>query len=143
MSQFAQHYERLHDEALIELALRQELVPEATAALHAELQKRGINDLSAHAQVRQREAISEDAHRRQQISHRGKVTKWRTKFLYAMAVVCVGYGVFRILVPNVDRPGDDGGIMLVLGVGIYLFALLSSRLSRLWSERVLHRPPAP
>lgn len=143
MSQFAQHYERLHDEALIELALRQELVPEATAALHAELQKRGIKDLSVHAQVLQREAVAEEAHRHQQISHRGKVTKWRTRFLYAMAAFCAGYGVFRILVPNLDRPGDDGGIMLVLGVGIFLFALVSSWLSRLWSERVLHRPPAP
>ena len=45
MSQFTEHYAHLHDDELIHLALTSELVPEAIAALQAELAKRGITDL--------------------------------------------------------------------------------------------------
>ena len=143
MSQFAQHYARLHDEELIELALRQELVPEASAALQAELARRGIGDLASHQAIRQREAIAEETHRQEQIARRAKVTSWRTKFLYAVSMLVCAYGVFRIFAPNAEQPGDDGGLMLVLGIAIFVLALISSWISRIWSERVLHRPPAP
>jgi len=120
MSQFAQHYAHLHDEELIELALRQELVPEASEALQAELARRGIGDLASHQAIRQREAIAEETHRqsrslvgqRSQVGARSSCTQYLCSFaptvysessrrtpstLEMMAVSCLfGYSHFRL-----------------------------------------------
>ncbi len=141
MSQFAQHYARLHDDDLIDLALRGDLIPEAGEALQAELTKRCIHDLASHWAIRQREEIALEAHRQGQIAHRAKVVGWRTKMLYAMASLMCAYGLFRLIYPNTERPGDDGGLMLVIGIAVFIFAVVSSWLSNLWSRRVLYRPP--
>lgn len=143
MSHFAEHYARLHDEDLIDLALRGELLPEAGEALRAELSKRGIQDLASHRAIRQREEAAAKVHRQGQIAHRAKFVGWRTKMLYAMASLMCGYGLFLLVYPNTARPGDDGGLMLVMGIALFIFAAVSSWLSNLWSRRVLHRPPAP
>lgn len=48
MQRFAEVYSRLADDELARAALAGHLVPEAKEALDAELQKRGLNDLSEY-----------------------------------------------------------------------------------------------
>ena len=48
MQRFAEVYSRLADDELARVALADHLVPEAKEALDAELQKRGLNDLSEY-----------------------------------------------------------------------------------------------
>jgi hypothetical protein len=143
MSQFRDHYSRLHDEALVELALRGGLTDEATADLLAELQSRGINDLSPYKAELERESRSEERHRQDQLAFRAKVVRWRTRAILAVGLASCAYGVFRLVVPNRMEPWDDGGIEFVVGIALIVFALVSARFSKWWSERVLLRKPAP
>lgn len=143
MAQFRDHYARLHDEALIDLALRGGLDEEAIADLTAELQSRGINDLSPYKAELERESRSEEQYRQEHLALRSKLVRWRTRVLLAIGFAACAYGVFRLLVPNRKEPWDDGGIELVVGVVVIVFALVSARISKWWNERVLLRKPAP
>lgn len=142
MSRYAAHYSTLHDDALIELALRDELLDEAKADLHAELKRRGITDLAAARAVRDGEATAEEDFRQRTLATRSRVIVWRTRMIYFFAAASIAYGVYRLVNPNAANPGDDGGIMILLGIGLLLFAVVSSAASRFLNARVLHRKPS-
>jgi hypothetical protein len=139
MSHFQQHYAQLHDDELVEIALNRELTPEATEALKAELARRGITDLSAQRASLQQERSAEVAHLGAKVARDHRRIAWRTRFLCVIAASSCAYGAYRLANPNPERPGDDGGLMLALGVAMFLFAGASSWLSRRWSQHVLHR----
>lgn len=140
-SPFAQHYAQLHDEDLIDLALTRELAPDAAAALKAELAARGLHDLSGHQRERESEARHEDAARQTDIARRQRVVRWRTGFIVVVAVLVLARGAWLMGAPNPAQPGDDGGLLLALGVALLGFAALSSWLSGLWMRQVLRRAP--
>lgn len=141
MSSFNEYYARLHDDELIHLALTRELTPEAADALKTELQSRGISDLTSHEQLYRQEVQAEEIHRTKQLSTKRKIVRWRTWFLCLCAASMCARGVFLSSRPNPERPGEDGGLFIVLGVAVFLFAWATSFFSRLWSERVVHRKP--
>jgi hypothetical protein len=139
MSHFQQHYAQLHDDELVAIALNRELMPEASEALKTELARRGITDLSAQQAERQQERSAEVAHLGAKVARQHQVIAWRTRCLCVIAAACCAYGAYRLANPNPERPGDDGGLMLALGVAMFLFAGASSWLSRRWSQKVLYR----
>jgi hypothetical protein len=141
MSQFRQHYSRLHDDELIHLSLTRELTPEAQDALRAELQERGITDLSSHERTFHHEAQAEDQHREKQILFKQKIVRWRTWFIYLGAALACSRGAYLLLRPNLERPGDDGGLLITMGIAMFLFGWGTSFLSRIWSKHVIHRKP--
>jgi pilus assembly protein TadC len=141
MSQYSEHYKQLHDEALVELALRGELVPEAEVALREELRSRGISDLSSEFESRKVEAEAEERHRHQQLALRTKVLKWRTRFLYAMAVVVFIWGLVLYLNHDPLKSTEDGGLLLLGALLLALFAFVSHKATKAWHERVLFRRP--
>ena len=143
MAQFRDHYSRLHDEALIDLALRGSLSEEAVADLWAELKNRGIKDLAPYQAELERESHSQEQYRQEQLARRRTLVRWRTRVMLAIGLAASAYGVFRLVVPNRIEPWDDGGIELVVGIVIIVFALASARISIWWDERVLLRKPAP
>ena len=132
MSQFTEHYAHLHDDELIHLALTRELVPEAIAALQAELAKRGITDLSAHRIELQRELVDEEVSRQARIS----VISLGALISYiASAAICL-YGVYLVAAQN-----DDGVGTLKLGIGLFLITFFWSWAQYLWRKHVLYRRP--
>ena len=141
MSQYSEHYKHLHDEALVDIALRGGLVPEAEAALHGELRSRGITDLCSEFESRKMEGEAEERHRQKQLSLRAKVLKWRTRFLYVMAAAIFLWG--WVLYVNRDPlKSPEDGALLILGAPLMaLFAFVSHRVTRAWNERVLFRKP--
>lgn len=81
MSRFSDHYKQLHDEALIGLSLRGDLVPEAEKALHDELRSRGIigSDINSGT------INAEKKPGHQRFAPRMSARKMRTRILGAMA----------------------------------------------------------
>ncbi len=137
MSQFTGHYAQLHDEDLIHLALTRQLVPEATEALHTELKRRGIEDLSAHRSVLQREAASEDAHRYEKTS---VISLGNIFFFVVSALFCIS-GIYRIVVPDAAKPEGDGFEEIKTGISLFFATLIWSFIQDLWRRHVLYRKP--
>ena len=143
MSQYADHYKHLHDEALIDIALRSELLPEAEAALRAELQSRGISDLSSHREVKEFELEAQDRLREQHLTHRAKVLKWRTRFLYVMSALSLAWGIALYVRHDPAKSPEDGGLFILGAPLLAVFGFLSHWASKAWDERVLYRKPPP
>lgn len=141
MSQFRSHYQQLHDDELMELATTRELVPEAREALIAELARRGIGDLKGHRAIREVEAVAEESYRQGRISRQTRMVGWRTKFLFAMACFMCAFGVYRMQVGTVGDGGEDGGLFLILGIALFLFAAVAAWWSKFWYQHVLYRRP--
>jgi hypothetical protein len=141
MSHYQKHYQSLHDEALIDIALQADLVPEARSALQRELAARGITDLSRHAAVRGSQAESEERHRRQQVAFRTRVIMWRTRLLYGLAALAFIRGVLLFINFDPSKSTEDGGLLMLGAPLLALFAFASERLSKAWNEQVLLRRP--
>ena len=137
MSQFTEHYAHLQDEELIHIALTRELVTEAMEALHAELMKRGITDLSAHRTKLQREIVTEEIGRQAKVS----VISLGVLISYVgSAAICL-YGLYLIIAPNSADPPNDGASTLKLGLGLFLITFVWSWAQHLWRKHVLYRRP--
>ena len=137
MSQFTRHYAQLHDEDLIHLALTRELVPEATEALYIELKRRGIEDLSSHRSVLQREATSENAYRHEKTS----VISLGNIFFFAVSALFFVFGTYRIVVPNTDKPEAHGFEEIKVGISLFFVTLIWSLMQHLWRKYVIYRKP--
>ncbi len=140
MSTFGEHYSRLHDDELIHLALTHGLKEEAATALQAELRMRGISDLDSHRLAYREEVEAADLDRDVKLAARGKAIRFRTWVLCLMALFFCLLGVYLRAYPDPDKP-HEWELIFTLGVATFLFSILTSYLSRLWSERVLNRKP--
>jgi hypothetical protein len=140
MSTFGEHYSRLHDDELIHLALTRELTEEATTALQAELRTRGISDLDSHRHAYREEVEAAELDRDVKLAARGKAVHFRTWALCLLALFFCLLGVYLRTYPDPDKP-HEWELIVTLGVATFLFSLLTSYLSRLWSKRVLYRKP--
>lgn len=58
-----------------------------------------------------------------------------------MAFLLCAFGVYRLQVGTVGDGGEDGGLFLILGVGLFLFSAAAAWWSVFWSAHVLHRRP--
>lgn len=142
MSHFTQHYAQLHDEDLIQLALKRELLPEALEALNAELKNRGIRDLSAYRAVLESEVINDEADRQAKISHQTNASRWGTRFSYGLSAFLCLEGAYRFAVPS-GNPGDNGLGSFKLGISLFVITLAVSWLRHLWRKHVLYRRAPP
>lgn len=138
-SQFLEHYRTLSDDALVHIALTRELLPDAAAALKAELAGRGILDLSTQREEMVREATAQEKTRQRDMSHRAKISRNVTRMLYGFGLLILAYGIFRILVK--DPSGQDDTIMAVVGPVIIVGAWLRAKLATIWHEKILFRKP--
>jgi hypothetical protein len=141
MSPFRSHYQQLHDDELVEIATTRDLVPEAREAITVELAQRGIVDLRGQREIREVEAAAEESYRQAQLLRQTRMIGWRTKFLFAVSFLICVFGVYRIQVGIVGDGGEDGGLFLILGIAIFLFAAVTAWGSKFWYRHVLYRRP--
>lgn len=139
ISRFAERYSGLNDDELVHIALTSDLVPEATSALQNELEKRGLSDLSAQRNRMIREVEAEDIARKAEINRRNTVSTGITKWLYALGVLALAYGLYVAFFTA--HGGGDDAVLVVIGPAIIFGAWLRSRLAKLWTEKVLLRKP--
>jgi IS5 family transposase len=138
-AQFQEHYRRLNDDELAHIALTRELVPDAAAALSAELATRGITDLSARRDEVHREVAAVERVRQTHIERISAISRIATRFLYAAGALMLLYGVFRVFVKAPS--GQDDTIMIVIGPLIIFCAWVRTKLAKVWYEKILFRKP--
>ena len=138
-SQFQQHYASLHDDELMHLALSDGLVPEASAALRQELQRRGIHDIAAYQASVEQEEREQESVRLSNISKNHQYEKKFSRIFYAIALLTFAYGLYQIWIPATER--NEGEIGLIAGPAIFIFIWLRSKAKKIWTEQIIFRKP--
>jgi hypothetical protein len=131
----------LGNEELINIALSSELLPEAEAELKAVLSSRGVTDLSGHRAALHNELALDESDRVEKLRKVRTFMRWRTWIICALSFLSAIYGIYLIANPAKSHPGDDGSLMIIIGVAGVIFALVFERISIFWNERVLLRRP--
>ncbi|GLQ98802.1 hypothetical protein [Dyella mobilis] len=138
METFRDRYERMSNDELVEIALTTELMPEAKVILMQILASRGIPDLAPFKAVVVEEMKREEEVRESKIERRAKYIRLRTWLLLAMAAFFLAFGAYKMVWPDATDP-SGGSTMMVIGVGVMLFAFVTKRTALFWQRHVLYR----
>jgi len=113
----------------------------AKAALAQELANRGMHDLSGYEKMLREERDASEAVREQRLAWHARMRRLRSRLVIAVGALTCVYGGYRVATPAPDRPGDDGGLLLVIGGAMMLAGWVDSLLSKIWAEKILYRRP--
>jgi len=136
---FAQRYTQLSDDELAELALHGELLSEAQEVLAAELEKRGIKDLSIFRKRIEADAAIVEEDRQGRLERSLRVVRWRSIAFCILAGLIFVFALLQLLLPQWKHGRDDVALCIGLGVAILALTWIDSKLSRFWYEKVIFR----
>jgi hypothetical protein len=133
-------YASLPDERLAAMALRGKLTPDADRAMAAELQRRGISDLSPWKQEIDRDVAVLDDRRERHLNRASFARFFLGGVWYGLAILLAGFGAFTL----VAHPEEGGWILglILMGLAAAMAGViwLLLKIDRLWLEKFVLRP---
>lgn len=112
-SQFSEHYANLSSEELAELALRNELVPDAQQCLNTEFARRGITDLEPYRRLFEQERAQIVARSNDRID---KQKNWTIVLLRIHWAVCIFLALAVIWLWFIGDQPNAIGVSITLAI---------------------------
>lgn len=137
---FARQYASMADDELIDIALSKQLTTIAQECLDAELQKRGLKDLSLHRELRDQEHRELEGRNEGKLATAASGRRWGLRLGYAVSALFALRGFYLLAYPLSTDPPNQGPLFILLAVFMVLVAIAIAKLARWWHAKVLYRP---